>query len=267
MPVFAASTTMSENTASSCATTKSAGTSCTAVDAERVLGRERDDRGRAVHPCRGERLQVGLDARRRRRCRSPAIVNTHGTLKNVTPFAGTSRIRFDGCVLSPEQGHPGTAEATTVAATGRLEACPSTSCAGRACSPGEEVAHLGVEGAREARFAELPPGLDPRVREAIGVPRLYTHQREVWDAAGSGHHVLVTTGTASGKTLAFNLPVLAALAQRAETARALPLPDEGSRPGPVPHPGRLPAARSCDRRSTTATPRSNSEARSAAART
>ncbi|HEX7082584.1 MAG TPA: DEAD/DEAH box helicase [Gaiellaceae bacterium] len=85
---------------------------------------------------------------------------------------------------------------------------------------GEEVAHLTVEGAREARFAPLPDELEPRVRAAIGVDRLYGHQRAVWDAASGGNHVAVTTGTASGKTLAFNLPVLDALT-RDRTARAL----------------------------------------------
>ena len=73
---------------------------------------------------------------------------------------------------------------------------------------GEELAHLVTEPARDARFAALPEELDPRVRAAVGVPRLYAHQRAVWDASHRGEHVLVTTGTASGKTLAFNLPVL-----------------------------------------------------------
>jgi DEAD/DEAH box helicase domain-containing protein len=50
------------------------------------------------------------------------------------------------------------------------------------------------------------------VREAIGVEALYAHQADTWEAAGRGEHVIVTTGTASGKTLAFNLPVLDALA-------------------------------------------------------
>ena len=85
---------------------------------------------------------------------------------------------------------------------------------------GEEVAHLTTEPEREARFAPLPDGLDPRVREAIGVPQLYAHQRAAWDAAERGEHVMVTTGTASGKTLAFNLPVLDALARQPKT-RAL----------------------------------------------
>ena len=81
---------------------------------------------------------------------------------------------------------------------------------------GEEIAYLGTEPAREARTARLPDELDPRVREALGrlgIDALFTHQREAWDAAAAGHHFVVTTGTASGKTLAFNLPVLDTLAR------------------------------------------------------
>src|SRR5690242_4021669 len=85
---------------------------------------------------------------------------------------------------------------------------------------GEEVAYLGTESERDARFAPLPDELDARVRAAIGVERLYGHQREAWDAAARGEHVLVTTGTASGKTLAFNLPVLDELVRQPKS-RAL----------------------------------------------
>jgi DEAD/DEAH box helicase domain-containing protein len=85
---------------------------------------------------------------------------------------------------------------------------------------GEEVAHLTTEPEREARLASLPEDLDRRVRDAIGVSQLYAHQRAAWDAAARGENVMVTTGTASGKTLAFNLPVLDALARVPKT-RAL----------------------------------------------
>ena len=80
---------------------------------------------------------------------------------------------------------------------------------------GEELAYLGTEPAREAQTAPLPDELHPRVREALaaqGINELYTHQAEAWKAAARGEHLIVTTGTASGKTLAFNLPVLDALA-------------------------------------------------------
>jgi DEAD/DEAH box helicase domain-containing protein len=81
---------------------------------------------------------------------------------------------------------------------------------------GEELAHLGTEEPREARSAPLPDGLHPRVGEALAaqqIESLYTHQAEAWEAAARGEHLIVTTGTASGKTLAFNLPVLDALAR------------------------------------------------------
>jgi DEAD/DEAH box helicase domain-containing protein len=74
---------------------------------------------------------------------------------------------------------------------------------------GEELAHLATEPARDARYAPLPELL----AAPIGVDRLYTHQRAAWDAAERGEHVLVSTGTASGKTLAFNLPVVDAIAR------------------------------------------------------
>jgi len=80
---------------------------------------------------------------------------------------------------------------------------------------GDELAHLATEAAREARTAPLPATLQPAVREALtrgGIHELYAHQAEAYGAARGGGNVIVTTGTASGKTLAFNLPVLDALA-------------------------------------------------------
>jgi DEAD/DEAH box helicase domain-containing protein len=80
---------------------------------------------------------------------------------------------------------------------------------------GEEIAYVGTEPACEAKLAPLPDELHPRVSDALaaqGIDALYTHQRAAWDAAARGEHVIVTTGTASGKTLAFNLPVLDAIA-------------------------------------------------------
>jgi DEAD/DEAH box helicase domain-containing protein len=81
---------------------------------------------------------------------------------------------------------------------------------------GEELAYLGQEPAREARTVPIPEDVPDPVREALaadGIDTLYAHQAEVWHAAQRGEHVIVTTGTASGKTLAFNVPVLAALAE------------------------------------------------------
>ena len=80
---------------------------------------------------------------------------------------------------------------------------------------GEELAMLGSEEARGARTSPLPASLSPAVADALaarGIGQLYTHQAAAFAAATGGSHVLVVTGTASGKTLAFNLPVLDGLA-------------------------------------------------------
>jgi DEAD/DEAH box helicase domain-containing protein len=79
---------------------------------------------------------------------------------------------------------------------------------------GDELAFLTTTPARDPTTAPLPPDVQPALREALvrqGIDRLYTHQANAWEVARAGGHLIVTTGTASGKTLAFNLPVLSAL--------------------------------------------------------
>jgi DEAD/DEAH box helicase domain-containing protein len=79
----------------------------------------------------------------------------------------------------------------------------------------EEVVFQRDMTAREARVVPLPDGLHPNLLDALarrGLTELYAHQTEAYDAAQRGEHLIVATGTASGKTLAFNLPVLNSLA-------------------------------------------------------
>jgi len=78
---------------------------------------------------------------------------------------------------------------------------------------GEELAHVETVPATDARIAPLPEDLHPRLREILPFDGLYEHQRAAWDAAASGEHLILATGTASGKSLAFNLPVLDAIAR------------------------------------------------------
>jgi DEAD/DEAH box helicase domain-containing protein len=78
------------------------------------------------------------------------------------------------------------------------------------------------EHARAARFAPLPPELHPQLSAALaasGIERLYSHQAQALTAAWQGP-TIVTTGTASGKSLCFNLPALDTLL-RDPKARAL----------------------------------------------
>jgi len=56
--------------------------------------------------------------------------------------------------------------------------------------------------------------VDPRLADALrarGISQLYSHQGKSWELIEKGHHVVVVTPTASGKTLCYNLPVLQAL--------------------------------------------------------
>ena len=74
----------------------------------------------------------------------------------------------------------------------------------------------------DARVAPIPEGLSPIVANALraaGIDQLYTHQAEAVEAALRGP-TIVTTGTASGKSLCFQIPALEALTND-PTARAL----------------------------------------------
>ena len=76
---------------------------------------------------------------------------------------------------------------------------------------------------RAAQTAPLPPELHPALRDALhrqGIRALYRHQALAWEAARRGAHLMLTTPTASGKSLAYHLPVLHTLLTD-PTARAL----------------------------------------------
>jgi DEAD/DEAH box helicase domain-containing protein len=78
------------------------------------------------------------------------------------------------------------------------------------------------EGPGRAKLVELPAELHPEVLAAlqrIGIERLYAHQAQALHAATRGP-TIVTTGTASGKSMCFNLPTLHILCEQGP-ARAL----------------------------------------------
>jgi DEAD/DEAH box helicase domain-containing protein len=84
----------------------------------------------------------------------------------------------------------------------------------------EAVAYRGIEPARAGREESLPEEIDPALVSALvagGITSVWRHQAQVWEAAERGENVIVTTGTASGKSLAFNLPVLDAIAADPKT--------------------------------------------------
>jgi len=68
--------------------------------------------------------------------------------------------------------------------------------------------------ARDPNSAPLPRDLDPRLAAVLrehGVERLYAHQHQSLEASRAGKDMVISTPTASGKSLCYNLPVLEAM--------------------------------------------------------
>lgn len=78
-------------------------------------------------------------------------------------------------------------------------------------SLGPQIVHRHLMPGAAAQFLELDPPLPEVLQEAlgeIGAGRLWSHQAAGVEAARAGRDVLVTTPTASGKSLVFQVPVL-----------------------------------------------------------
>jgi DEAD/DEAH box helicase domain-containing protein len=87
----------------------------------------------------------------------------------------------------------------------------------------ERLVRQAYEGARAPRLEPIPEGLSPALYKGLagaGIESLFSHQYEALETAAGGRPFIVTTGTASGKSLCFNIPALQNLLTR-PTARAL----------------------------------------------
>jgi len=76
---------------------------------------------------------------------------------------------------------------------------------------------------RPAQTHPFPTDLPASVSQtliAAGIHSLYSHQLAAWTHSRAGENIILSTGTASGKTLAYNLPVIAELISN-PNARAL----------------------------------------------
>ncbi len=73
------------------------------------------------------------------------------------------------------------------------------------------LVHWQTLPARPARHGELLPELPRALVTALGargIERLYTHQVRAVESLRAGHDTVIVTGTASGKSLCFHVPVL-----------------------------------------------------------
>jgi DEAD/DEAH box helicase domain-containing protein len=78
----------------------------------------------------------------------------------------------------------------------------------------DQIVYVREYAAREAQYADPEQPLTRQTREALaaqGVGRLYTHQAEAVDRARAGEDLLVVTGTASGKSLCYQIPIIETL--------------------------------------------------------
>ena len=79
-----------------------------------------------------------------------------------------------------------------------------------------QVVHVEELPARPAVHGHVPGGVHPAVQRALeaqGIAQLYRHQAEAIEAIHNGDNVVIVTGTASGKTLCYNVPVAEELAR------------------------------------------------------
>jgi DEAD/DEAH box helicase domain-containing protein len=85
-----------------------------------------------------------------------------------------------------------------------------------------QVQHVEALPRRPASHTALADGVHPVVARALadeGIEQLYAHQAEAVAKVRQGRHVVVVTGTASGKTLCYTIPVVeAAIAEPMTTA-------------------------------------------------
>ncbi len=75
----------------------------------------------------------------------------------------------------------------------------------------ERLVHVHEVPARQEQVAPWPDWVAPELYAAFsmsGITALWSHQREAADWAHEGSHVVISTGTASGKSLGYLLPVL-----------------------------------------------------------
>ena len=81
-------------------------------------------------------------------------------------------------------------------------------------SRGERLLHRHHVPARQAELTDFPTWVAPPVAAAwwqAGITQLWSHQAEAAEAAHRGEHVVISTGTASGKSLGYLVPVLSDL--------------------------------------------------------
>ncbi len=83
----------------------------------------------------------------------------------------------------------------------------------------ENIVAWRVLAPKSPEFVPLPDPLSPALTASLtslGIHSLYSHQALAYERVKEGHNIAVISGTASGKTLCYNLPVLDSLLKAPE---------------------------------------------------
>jgi DEAD/DEAH box helicase domain-containing protein len=92
-----------------------------------------------------------------------------------------------------------------------VDACDTLDLLGLDPDLSDRLVHRAVLPAREARFSELKDPLHDEVARRLasrGIERLYVHQSEAIDRLRRQESIVLATGTASGKSLCYQVPIV-----------------------------------------------------------
>lgn len=87
----------------------------------------------------------------------------------------------------------------------------------------DSIVFESVDEPRSADVVPIPdeiPGILQQILIAEGIVALYSHQADAWASVRAGRNTVILTGTSSGKTLCYNLPVFTTLLEEIQS-RAL----------------------------------------------
>ncbi|HBO33129.1 MAG TPA: ATP-dependent helicase, partial [Anaerolineaceae bacterium] len=75
----------------------------------------------------------------------------------------------------------------------------------------ENIAFQQLTPAREAVLEPFPPSIPPALQQVLkqrGITALYSHQAEAISHLESGENIVISTGTSSGKSLCYSIPIM-----------------------------------------------------------
>lgn len=75
----------------------------------------------------------------------------------------------------------------------------------------KRISHIETIDAKNGDYQDIPPIVGEAIRERLkkwGIERLYSHQVKAVESVLQGEHIVIATGTASGKSLCYLIPTL-----------------------------------------------------------